>query len=292
MLAEGEKMELLIVTGMSGAGKSQAANALEDMGYYCVDNVPPAIIPAFVNLAAKGEDTLQKIAIVTDSRAGNKFSEISAVLEDLSVKNISYKILFLDADDEVLIRRYKENRRKHPLTGADGSIEKAVDVDRKMLSKIRDKADFIIDTSFISNAQLKEELFGIFVGGAENALKIQCRSFGFKYGTDREADLVFDARCLPNPFYINELKEKTGLDSEVRDYVLSSSESCEFTKKLFDFIDTAVPLYAKEGKSSLTIAVGCTGGKHRSVTIAELLSKHLISKGYNCIALHRDIQKR
>lgn len=285
-------MELLIVTGMSGAGKSQAANVLEDMGYYCVDNVPPSIIPSFVDLAAKGEDSLQKIAIVTDSRAGNNFSEISAVLDDLAVKNIAYKILFLDADNEVIVRRYKENRRKHPLTGQDGSIEKAVESDRSMLLKIRDKADFIIDTSFISISQLKEELFGIFVGGVENALKIQCRSFGFKYGTDREADLVFDARCLPNPFYISELKEKTGLDADVRDYVLSSAESKEFTKKLFDFIDTAVPLYAKEGKSSLTIAVGCTGGKHRSVTISELLSKHLISKGYNCIVIHRDIQKR
>ena len=285
-------MELLIVTGMSGAGKSQAANVLEDMGYYCVDNVPPAIIPSFIDLAAKGEDTLQKIAIVTDSRAGNKFSEISVVLDDLRIKNISYKILFLDADDDILIRRYKENRRKHPLADKDGSIEKAVETDRKMLFKIRDRADFIIDTSFISIAQLKEQLFGIFVGGADKALKIRCCSFGFKYGTDREADLVFDARCLPNPFYINELKEKTGLDLDVQEYVLSTDESREFMDKLFMFIETAVPLYAKEGKSSLTIAIGCTGGKHRSVTISELLSKHLTDKGYNSIAIHRDIQKR
>ncbi len=285
-------MELLIVTGMSGAGKSQAANVLEDMGYYCVDNVPPAIIPSFVDLAAKGEDTLQKIAIVTDSRAGNKFAEISAVLDDLSIKNIVYKILFLDADNDVIIRRYKENRRKHPLVTSDGSIEKAVEIDREMLFKIREKADFIIDTSFISIAQLKEQLFGIFVGGAEKALKIRCRSFGFKYGMDRESDLVFDARCLPNPFYISELKEKTGLDADVREYVLSTDESREFVKKLFEFIDTAVPLYAKEGKSSLTIAIGCTGGKHRSITIAELLAKHLTDNGYNCIAVHRDIQKR
>ena len=286
-------MELLIVTGMSGAGKSQAANALEDMGFYCVDNIPPVIIPAFVDLSSKSGNELNKIAIVTDARGGNMFSEISDVLTSLKKMDVSYKILFLDASDEVLIRRYKENRRKHPITGEnDISVADAVKKERELLEKIRFSADFVIDTSFISVSQLKSKLTSIFFGSMSNALKLQCKSFGFKYGLDTEADLVFDVRCLPNPFYVEELKQKTGLDKEVRDYVLDSPDSKEFLKKLIAFIDCSVPLYAKEGKSQLVIAIGCTGGKHRSVTFAELIGEHLREKNYDCITVHRDISKR
>ncbi len=285
-------MELIIVTGMSGAGKTQAAKQLEDMGYYCVDNIPPAIIPSFVELSSRSGGELSKIAIVTDVRGGNMFSEISGVLANLSEKSMNFKILFLDAADEVVIRRYKENRRKHPLLHGEMSLSEAVANERKMLARIHSSADYVIDTSYISIAQLKEKLSGIFLKNAKDALKIQCKSFGFKYGADTEADLVFDVRCLPNPFYIEELKLKTGLDSEVREYVLNSEDAINFLNKTTDFIDCAVPLYAKEGKSQLTIAFGCTGGKHRSVTFAELLSKHLKEQNYDCISVHRDIQKR
>lgn len=285
-------MELLIVTGMSGAGKSQAANALEDMGYYCVDNVPPAIIPSFVELFERSAQ-LNKIAIVTDVRGGDLFSEISDVLDGLKERRVDYKILFLDSSDDVLIRRYKENRRKHPLANnASLSLSKAVIKEREMLGKIRAMSDFVIDTSFISISQLKIKLSDIFFGSVSNVLKIQCKSFGFKYGTDTEADLVIDVRCLPNPFYVEELKEKTGVQTEVQSYVLDSPQSREFFERLTAFIDCSVPLYAKEGKSQLIISFGCTGGKHRSVTFAELIGKHLKSKNYNCSVVHRDILKR
>lgn len=285
-------MELLIVTGMSGAGKSQAANALEDMGYYCVDNIPPAIIPAFVELSAVKGETLGKIAIVTDIRGGELFADINKVLVNLKSNNIDYKILFLDASDEVLVKRYKENRRKHPLAiGSQLSILQAVRKEREMLETVRHAADYTIDTTYISIAQLKNTLSNIFFGSISNTLKINCKSFGFKYGTDTEADLVFDVRCLPNPFYIEELRYKTGLEQEIRDFVMNSGESKEFLGKLTAFLDIAVPLYAKEGKSQLVIAFGCTGGKHRSVTFAELVGKYLKEKDYDCIITHRDINK-
>ncbi len=285
-------MELLIVTGMSGAGKSQAANVLEDIGYYCVDNIPPAIIPSFMELSARSGDLLNKIAIVTDMRGGVLFSEIDEVLTNLKNNNTNYKILFLDASDDVLIRRYKENRRKHPLSDSDDmSISSAVAKERETLKKIRFMADFVVDTSRISISQLKVQLSNIFCGSVSNVLKIQTKSFGFKYGSDSEADLVVDVRCLPNPFYVEDLKKKTGLDKEVRDYVMASEDSRNFLNRLISFIDCAVPLYAKEGKSQLVISIGCTGGKHRSVTFAELIGEHLRNKNYNCSINHRDIYK-
>lgn len=285
-------MELLIVTGMSGAGKSQAANALEDMGYYCVDNIPPAIIPSFVELSARSGDLLNKMAIVTDIRGGVLFSEIEQVLNNLKNNSVEYKILFLDAADDVLIRRYKENRRRHPMADAENmSLSAAVKKEREMLKKIRFMSDYVIDTSHISIAQLKVQLSNVFCGSVSNVLKIQCKSFGFKYGADTEADLVIDVRCLPNPFYVEDLKHKTGLDKEVRDYVMSSDDSKEFLARLLSFIDCAVPLYAKEGKSQLIISIGCTGGKHRSVTFAQLIGEHLQNENFNCSITHRDIYK-
>ncbi len=285
-------MELLIVTGMSGAGKSQAANALEDMGYYCVDNIPPAIIPAFVELSSVKGETLNKIAIVTDIRGGELFTDINKVLVDLLNHKIEYKILFLDASDEVLVKRYKENRRKHPLTTDNRfSVLKAVQKEREILKKIRNSADYIIDTTYISNSQLKNNISNIFFGSISNTLKINCKSFGFKYGNDTEADVVFDVRCLPNPFYVEDLKQKTGLDQEIKDFVMDSSDSKQFLEKLTAFLDVAVPLYAKEGKSQLTIAFGCTGGKHRSVTFAQLVGEFLKQKNLDCIITHRDINK-
>lgn len=277
---------------MSGAGKSQAANALEDMGFYCVDNIPPAIIPDFVNLASKSGNELSKLAIVTDVRGGNMFSEICNVLSHLRKISINFKILFLNASNEVLIRRYKENRRKHPLcANADITLAQAVERERGMLKNIHFMADYVIDTSFISTAQLKNKLISIFSGSMSGALKIQCKSFGFKYGSDTEADLVFDVRCLPNPYYVEELKSKNGLCREVQDFVMNSPESERFYERLIAFIDCSVPLYTKEGKSQLTIAIGCTGGKHRSVTLAEHIGRHLKEQNYDCVILHRDINK-
>ena len=284
-------MNLLIVTGMSGAGKSLAANALEDMGYFCVDNIPPAIIPVLVEFSARGGEGLQKMAIVTDIRGGEMFNEISDVLHNLKENNVDYKILFLDAEDKVLVRRYKENRRKHPLCDKGLSVSEAVKSERKALKDIREKADFTLDTSLISVSQLKNQLADIFLSDDNDGLKILCKSFGFKYGSDADADLVFDVRCLPNPYYIEELKEKTGLDESVSDYVMGFSESQEFASKIKDFLDFSVPLYLKEGKSQLIIAFGCTGGKHRSVTFAELTARHLKDKGFDVSTFHRDIKK-
>ena len=286
-------MELLIVTGLSGAGKSQVGNALEDMGFYCVDNVPPAVIPAFVDISQRSKGNLEKIALVTDIRGGQLFDSITDVLNDLDAREIKYKILFLDALDEVIIRRYKENRRKHPLNKeAKLSIEEAIKNERKALEKIRNRADFVIDTSHTTLAQLKQKVASLFCDDLSDSLRIQCKSFGFKYGSDRENDLIFDVRCLPNPFYDEALKEKTGQDKEVRDYVLSTEESREFLRKIIDFLEFSIPLYIKEGKSQLTVAFGCTGGKHRSVTFAELVGNALKEKDYNCSIVHRDILKR
>ena len=285
-------MNLLIVTGMSGAGKSQAAHALEDMGYYCVDNIPPSIIPSFVELSTRGAGELHKLAIVTDIRGGDMFNDISAVLESLRKNKVDFKILFLDAEDSVLVRRYKENRRKHPLCDRDDlSLNDAVKSERQQLSSIRFIADYIVDTSHISVSQLKNQLSEMFFGNKAEGFNVVLKSFGFKYGLDTEADMVIDVRCLPNPFYIDELKHKTGQDKEVSDYVLSFDESREFARRLIDFVDYSVPLYVSEGKSRFVIAVGCTGGKHRSVTFAQLLYKHLGDKGYKVSTVHRDINK-
>lgn len=285
-------MNLVIVTGLSGAGKSQAANALEDMGYYCVDNIPPAIIPAFVDLSKRESEGLSRLAVVTDIRGGSMFEEIEAVLCDLKTKNIGYKILFLDASDEALIRRYKENRRKHPLCDTEGvSLSEAVRLEREKLASLRAQADFYIDTSLTTVAEFKAILTETFQKSAEGGLRILCKSFGFKYGIDGDADTVFDVRCLPNPFYVEELKHKTGLDKPVSDYVMDSPDSVRFKEKVTEFADFTIPLYIREGKSQLVIAFGCTGGKHRSVTFAEALYSHLKEKGYNASVIHRDINK-
>ncbi len=285
-------MELLIVTGMSGAGKSQTANALEDMGYYCVDNIPPAIIPVLIELSSIKGDAFNKIAIVTDIRGGELFKEITSVLSDLKNNNCNYKVLFLDCDTDILVNRYKEHRRMHPLSNDNNlTLAEAIEAERNMLRDIRIEADYVIDTSSISISKLKNSINEILLGSTNNTLKIVCKSFGFKYGTDVDADLIFDVRCLPNPFYDEKLKTQTGLSREVKDYVLSSDESKEFLEKLKDFLDTAVPLYVDEGKSQLTISFGCTGGKHRSVTFAEIFGKHFKQKNYNCVISHRDINK-
>ncbi len=285
-------MEFLIVTGLSGAGKSRAVDALEDIGFYCVDNIPPKLIPTFYDLCAKAGDTFSRVAVVTDIRGGDMFSSLFETLDDLKNEDKHYRILFLDANDYVLINRFKETRRKHPLAENNlGSLEQAVKLEREILRPVREKADYIIDTSFLSPAQLKERISNLFLGDASQALMVHCVSFGFKYGIPTEADLVFDVRCLPNPFYIEELKHLTGLDEPVYSYVMKWEQTKGVVQRLISLIDYMLPLYCDEGKSQLVIAIGCTGGKHRSVALAQLLYDHLLENGHRTSVNHRDIQK-
>ena len=285
-------MEFLIVTGLSGAGKSRAVDALEDIGFYCVDNIPPKLIPTFYDLCAKAGNTFSRVAVVTDIRGGDMFSSLFETLDDLKNEDKHYRILFLDANDYVLIKRFKETRRKHPLAENNlGSLEQAVKLEREILRPVREKADYIIDTSFLSPAQLKERISNLFLGDASQALMVHCVSFGFKYGIPTEADLVFDVRCLPNPFYIEELKHLTGLDEPVYSYVMKWEQTKGVVQRLISLIDYMLPLYCDEGKSQLVIAIGCTGGKHRSVALAQLLYDHLLENGHRTSVNHRDIQK-
>ena len=285
-------MDLLIVTGLSGAGKSLAVHALEDMGYFCIDNIPAGLLASFARLTLQQQVELGKVAMVLDSRGCRSAEALQNGLDQLRGMEMEFRILFLDASDEVLERRYQETRRRHPLSLAlELSTEQAIQMERQIMAPLFERADYIVDTSLLSTAQLRERIVGLFLQAEEGPMALNIMSFGFKYGSDTEADLVVDVRCLPNPFYVEELKDKTGLDREVRDYVMASADSREFFDKLTAFIDCAVPLYAKEGKSQLVISVGCTGGKHRSVTFAQLIGEHLISKNYNCSVTHRDIHK-
>ncbi len=283
-------MELLIVTGMSGAGKSNAAKVLEDIGYYCVDNIPPSLTTTLVDMMAANNE-IEKAAVVTDARALKHFSDIAAVLQGLKDKNISFKIAFFDCADDVLVRRYKETRRKHPLASEVVSISEAVSIERELLEPIRRCADYVFMTSQTSAKQIREQITSLFLGNTNEGLSVRVMSFGFKYGPATEADLMFDVRCLPNPFYIDELRPLTGLCDEIKDYVLNNDVTEEFKNRLLGFLDYSMPLYCSEGKSQLVIAVGCTGGKHRSVVFAELIAEHIKKLGFNVAAIHRDITK-
>jgi UPF0042 nucleotide-binding protein len=283
-------MDFVIVTGLSGSGKSKTVDALEDIGFFCVDNMPPSFIEKFYDLCV--EEDMDKVAVVTDTRGGYLFHGLTNTLDKLTVEEVPFKILFLECNDEVLYNRYKETRRKHPLLDdCEGSIRTAVKKDRELVAPLRARADYIIDTTGTSPAQLKERINDLFLGDSVHGMNIHCMSFGFKYGAPTEADVVIDVRCLPNPFYIEELKYKTGLQHEVSDYVLAQKETQGFLTRFFDMIDFLVPLYSNEGKSSLVVAIGCTGGKHRSVTVAEALCKHLNEQEYKASAMHRDIDK-
>lgn len=284
-------MDLVIVTGMSGSGKSSAAKVLEDIGFFCIDNMPPQLIPSFAAMCSENAE-ISKVAIVTDIRGGAMFFKLGEVIAKLHIRGIDVKVLFLEASKEVLMKRYKETRRKHPLDEVSGGdLSKAIDAETELLGEIREHADYIVDSSFLSSTQLKEQIAELFLDKPTDRMIVSCMSFGFKYGVPGEADLVFDVRCLPNPFYIPELKHKTGLDSEVRDYVMRFEQSAQLRDKLFDLIEFLIPYYVSEGKSRLVIAYGCTGGKHRSVTFAELTAAFLRDKGCKIMTLHRDIDK-
>ncbi len=285
-------MEFIIVTGLSGAGKSRAITALEDIGFYCVDNMPPKLLPKFAELCQQSEDRLSRVAMVVDVRGGQMFDDLFDGLQELRRMGIDYKILFLECDDQVLARRYKETRRQHPLMGEDiRTVYQAVAAERRLLKPLLDRTDYLIDTTHLSSAQLKERVADLFLGDHSQAMLVQCMSFGFKYGYPAEADLMFDVRCLPNPFYEPELKHKTGLDADVRDYVRENDATRGFEERLYSLIDYLLPLYADEGKSQLVIAIGCTGGKHRSVALAEALAAHIRAGGGRVVVNHRDIGK-
>ncbi len=285
-------MEVIIVTGLSGAGKSRVVDSLEDIGFFCVDNMPPKLITTFVKLLINSKEKHEKIAIVTDIRAGGSFANLFESLEKLKSMGASYKVIFITADDDVLASRYKLTRRKHPLADKyNGMIYEAIAEERKILAPAREAADFIIDTSHMSPAECRERVVSVFLENPSNKMRIHCMSFGFKHGLPADADLVFDVRCLPNPFYVDELKNCTGLEEPVYNYVMKWDVANIFRDKLFDMVDFLVPLYEKEGKSQLVIAVGCTGGRHRSVVFAELLNKHLFEQGYLLNVNHRDIKK-
>lgn len=284
-------MEFVIVTGLSGAGKTRAMHAMEDIGFYCVDNLPPALIPVFYDLCLKSEG-IGRAAVVTDTRGGEMFMSFFTAMESLKRDGKPYQILFLDSSDPVLVHRFKETRRKHPLSDElNGSLEQAVKLERDMLQLVKESAGFVIDTSGLSPAQLKSRIAELFLNSAGDSLSVHCISFGFKFGVPMEADLVFDVRCLPNPFYDEALRPMTGLDPEVRDYVMEKEETKGFVERFTDMVDYLLPLYAREGKSQLVIAVGCTGGHHRSVALAQFMRDYLADQGVRASVTHRDIQK-
>ncbi|ABY92472.1 UPF0042 nucleotide-binding protein [Thermoanaerobacter thermohydrosulfuricus] len=281
-------MRFVIITGLSGAGKTQALKAMEDMGFFCIDNFPPALLPKLADLFYHSKN-VDKVALGMDLRGGQFFEDIYSSLEFLKKNNYDYEIVFLEASDEVLIKRFKETRRKHPLS-EEGRIVDGINEERKRLAEIRKIANSIIDTSNLTSSQLKEELSNIFLKGKKfKGIIIDIMSFGYKYGIPLDADLVFDVRFLPNPFYIEELRPLTGNDDKVKEYVMKWEEAKEFLKKLGDMIKFLIPYYIREGKSQLVIAIGCTGGKHRSVTIANALYEFLKKEDYSVILHHRDI---
>jgi len=285
-------MKFIIITGLSGAGKSQAVRVLEDIGYYCMDNLPPALLPDFADLCLYSKRNIEQVAVVVDIRGGQFFNDLFKSLHDLEESGFEYKILFLDASDEVLIKRFKEQRRPHPLS-VEGRIIDGIEREREKLKEVKMNANYIIDTTNLTTAMLKEEIKNIFLEGKETKnLTVSIVSFGFKKGIPLDADLVFDVRFLPNPYYVPELKELTGNDKDVRDYVLRWEQTNIFINKLIDMLDFLIPYYIKEGKSQLVIAIGCTGGKHRSVTIANVLYEDLKQKGYRVIMSHRDCEKK
>ncbi len=282
-------MRFVIVTGMSGAGKLTAQKMMEDMGYYCVDNLPVPLIAKFVELILEPSQEITKVVLGIDVRADQSFDDVMNALEDLKKKGFPYEILFMEASDATLMKRYKETRRMHPLA-MGGRVADGIAKERKILEKMKANADYVIDTSHLLTRELKEELDRIFINNKDyNSLMVNIVSFGFKNGIPADVDLVFDVRFLPNPFYIDELKAKTGNDKEVRDYVMSFPEAEQFLQKLTDMISFLIPNYIKEGKNQLIIGIGCTGGKHRSVTLANKLYEELKDKGsYGLTVSHRD----
>jgi len=285
-------MRFVIVTGLSGAGKTQAVRCLEDLGFFCVDNLPPTLIPKFAEACYQTDGKIDRIALVIDIRGGKFFDDLFESLKYLKEQDYKYEILFLDASDEVLVKRFKEVRRKHPLS-PEGRITSGISLERNKLKEVKNKADNIIDTSKLSTRELKDAIIKIFSenGQIETEIMITVVSFGFKYGIPVDSDLVFDVRFLPNPFYIPELKKFSGNDLPVREYVMNHDVTKHFLDKLDDMLEFLIPNYHKEGKRQLIVSIGCTGGRHRSVTIANAVYEKLKERGHNANIEHRDIDE-
>ena len=286
-------MEILIISGLSGGGKSKAASFLEDMGFYIVDNMPAAMILKFAEFCAGGSQRYDKVALVYDVRTANSPTELFDVLDVLKHSSGACSLLFLEAEPETIIKRYKETRRRHPLMQQADSLEKAVRTEQEMMEPLRQRADVVIDTTHLSTAQLRGELLRHFGSDTteKGGMSVTITSFGFKYGLPMEADLVFDVRFMPNPYYVPELKNKTGLDQAVRDFVFSFRQTNDFMEQLEKMLTFLLPLYAEEGKSALVIAIGCTGGHHRSVAVAHELAEYITEEGYQVTENHRDISR-
>ena len=285
-------MRFVIVTGVSGAGKTAALKMLEDMGYFCVDNLPIQLLEKFASLLPEMQsENVRNVALGIDARSGSALDELEVVLDRMKQTGYDYEILFMDAEDSVLVKRYKESRRSHPLARA-GRVDEGIRLEREKTKFLRKRADYIIDTSHLLTRELRQEIEKIFVDDREfSNIMISVLSFGFKYGIPADADLVFDVRFLPNPYYIEELKHLTGNDKPVQDYVKKAPETTEFLEKIDDLLKFLLPNYVKEGKNSLVIAIGCTGGKHRSVTLANEIYKLISRTEYGCKVEHRDIEK-
>ena len=285
-------MRFIIVTGLSGAGKSEATNSLEDMGYFCVDNLPPKLIKKFAEVCKQSDGKIDKVALVIDIRGGIFFDDLFDSLNELSKEQFQYEILFLDTSDEVLVKRFKEKRRSHPLSPG-GRVITGIELEREKLKEVKEKADIIIDTSKYAINDLREEMIKKFgdVEAPQKQLSITILSFGFKYGIPVDSDLVFDVRFIPNPFYIPELKPYSGNDEPVKNYVLQQEETKLFLEKTIDMLQFLIPNYNKEGKRQLIVSIGCTGGRHRSVAIANAIYEKLHESNYNVYVEHRDIKE-
>lgn len=285
-------MEFLIITGMSGAGKSRAADVLEDLDYYCVDNMPMALLPRFAELCLATKGRYEKVALVTDVREKDGFKELTYAVDYLKSLGCSCRMLYMDADVKTLVRRYKETRRPHPLHVKGKSMEEAIKRETELLAPIKEKADYIVNTSSLTLGMLQNRLFTLFSGdGRKRDIEVTVMSFGYKHGLPMDADLVFDARFLPNPFYVEDLRPLCGLDRPVFEFVFGYQQTRQFMEKLQDMVDFLLPLYIEEGKLGLTIAIGCTGGHHRSVAIAAALNDYLAAKGVNSVNVNRDLDK-
>jgi len=285
-------MRFVIVTGLSGAGKTQAVRCLEDLGFFCVDNLPPTLIPKFAEACFKTDGKIDRIALVIDIRGGKFFDDLFESLQYLKEQKYEYEILFLEASDEVLVKRFKETRRKHPLS-PEGRIINGITLERSRLKEVKNRADNIIDTSRLATRDLREKMLKIYSenGQIESELTVTVVSFGFKYGIPVDSDLVFDVRFLPNPFYLPELKIFSGNDKPVSDYVMNYDVTKEFLNKLNDMLQFLIPSYLKEGKRQLILSIGCTGGRHRSVTIANAIYEKLKENGHRVNIDHRDIEE-
>lgn len=285
-------MEFLIITGLSGAGKSRAADVLEDLDYYCVDNMPVALMPRFAELCLATRGRYEKVALVTDVREKNGFSELLRTIDELGSMDCRCRILYMDADLRTLIRRYKESRRPHPLSARGVSVEEAVKREAELLEPVKARADYIVDTSSLTLGMLQNRLYSLFAGeDHKRGLEITVMSFGYKHGIPMEADLVFDARFLPNPFYVDELRPMCGLDLPVKEFLFGYPQTRTFLEKLQDMLDFLMPLYTEEGKLGLTIAIGCTGGRHRSVALASALNDYFVAHGLSSVNVNRDIDR-